>query len=341
MTALKGYDRLECTGLWRSGPAAQRREVFISFGKSTIVLTDMQNRALAHWSLAAVDVEKHTDDKATLRPGANSEESLEISDHTMLAALLKVQKVIDRSRPHPGRLRSILSVSSVVVVSLISVLWGPQAVISYASKVLPEVKRIQLGDALALRIGQLAGPYCSSPEGSRTAEQLVDRLNTPSRISLSVLPGQRSRPIALPGDKVVLFENMVTASDDPAVTAGHILSALATSQQNDLVRLYLEQAGPLISLSLIVSNDLSEAQIDQLAKIALSQPKIPVPRTALLNLFATAKISASPFARELSGALSETAAQYLTAKDPFPSGSPYPVLADGAWLGLQAICADM
>ena len=337
MTALKGYDRLECTGLWRSGPAAQRREVVISFGEATIVLTDMQNRALAHWSLAAVDVQKHAGDKATLRPGADSEESLEIADRAMLEALLKVQKAIDRSRPHPGRLRLILAVSSVMIASVVSVLWGPQAVISYASKVLPEVKRIQLGDALALRIGQLAGPYCSSPEGSRTAEKLVARLNTPARLSLSVLPGQRSRPIALPGGKVVLFENMVTAYDDPAVTAGHVLFALAASQNNDPVRLYLEQAGPLISLGLIASNDLSEAQIDQLAKIALSQPAIPAPRTALLNLFAKAEISVSPFARTLSGA----EAQDLTAQDPFPTGSPYPVLADGAWLGLQEICSDM
>jgi hypothetical protein len=255
----------------------------------------------------------------------------------MLEALLKVRKAIDRSRPHPGRLRLILAVSSVMVVSVVSALWGPQAVISYASKVLPEVKRIQLGDALALRIGQLAGPYCSSPEGSRTAEKLVARLNTPARLSLSVLPGQRSRPIALPGGKVVLFENMVTAYDDPAVTAGHVLFALAASQNNDPVRLYLEQAGPLISLGLIASNDLSEAQIDQLAKIALSQPAIPAPRTALLNLFAKAEISVSPFARTLSGAK----AQDLTAQDPFPTGSPYPVLADGAWLGLKAICSDM
>jgi hypothetical protein len=297
----------------------------------------MQNRALAHWSLAAVDVQKHAGDKATLRPGADSEESLEIADRAMLEALLKVQKAIDRSRPHPGRLRLILAVSSVMITSVVSVLWGPQAVISYASKVLPEVKRIQLGDALALRIGQLAGPYCSSPEGSRTAEKLVARLNTPARLSLSVLPGQRSRPIALPGGKVVLFENMVTAYDDPAVTAGHVLFALAASQNNDPVRLYLEQAGPLISLGLIASNDLSEAQIDQLAKIALSQPAIPAPRTALLNLFAKAEISVSPFARTLSGA----EAQDLTAQDPFPTGSPYPVLADGAWLGLQAICSDM
>ena len=73
MTALKEYDRLECTGLWRSGPADQRREVAVSFGEATLVLTDMQNRALAHWSLAAIDLQKYTSDTAILRPGSDSD----------------------------------------------------------------------------------------------------------------------------------------------------------------------------------------------------------------------------------------------------------------------------
>jgi len=79
MTALKAYERLECTGLWRSGPAMQRREVVVSCGQATLILTDMQNRPLAHWSLAAVDVQTHKEDAATLRPAPGSEESLEIS----------------------------------------------------------------------------------------------------------------------------------------------------------------------------------------------------------------------------------------------------------------------
>ena len=58
MTALKKYQRLECTGLWRSDLSAQRREVILSFGKATLVLTDSQNRVLSHWSLIAVEVQK-------------------------------------------------------------------------------------------------------------------------------------------------------------------------------------------------------------------------------------------------------------------------------------------
>jgi hypothetical protein len=302
MTALKAYERLECTGLWRSGPAMQRREVVVSCGQATLILTDMQNRPLAHWSLAAIDVQTHKEDAATLRPAPGSEESLEISDKTMLEALQKVQKAIDRSRPHPGRLRFILAVSSVVLLSFVTLIWGPQAMVSYASNVLPEAKRAQLGRALVERIGQLAGPYCTSPEGIRSAALLVERLAPKAALELRVLPGQRTAPIVLPGGKVILFDNMVGQSDDPAVTAAYVAAAIATLNDADPLGLYLEDAGPFVSISLITSNELSNRQLDQLAKIALSDQRRPA-----------------------------------SATQP-PAPTTLPALPDGAWLGLQAIC---
>lgn len=302
MTALKAYERLECTGLWRSGPAMQRREVVVSCGQATLILTDMQNRPLAHWSLAAIDVQTHKEDAATLRPAPGSEESLEISDKTMLEALQKVQKAIDRSRPHPGRLRFILAVSSVVLLSFVTLIWGPQAIVSYASNVLPKAKRAQLGGALVERIGQLAGPYCTSPEGIRSAALLVERLAPKAALELRVLPGQRTAPIVLPGGKVILFDNMVGQSDDPAVTAAYVAAAIATLNDADPLGLYLEDAGPFVSISLITSNELSNRQLDQLAKIALSDQRRPA-----------------------------------SAAQP-PAPTALPALPDGAWLGLQAIC---
>ena len=54
MTALTRYQRIEATGLWRARPEDQRREVVVSLGEATLVITDLNDRALTHWSLAAV-----------------------------------------------------------------------------------------------------------------------------------------------------------------------------------------------------------------------------------------------------------------------------------------------
>ena len=54
MTALDRYLRLEAVGLWRERADAPAREVIVSFGRSTLVLTDLEERPLGHWALAGV-----------------------------------------------------------------------------------------------------------------------------------------------------------------------------------------------------------------------------------------------------------------------------------------------
>ena len=55
MTALDKYQRIEALGLWRNDNASQRKDVFISIGETTLLISDMQERPLAHWSLAAIE----------------------------------------------------------------------------------------------------------------------------------------------------------------------------------------------------------------------------------------------------------------------------------------------
>lgn len=55
MTALNQYERLEAFGVWRETPKAQLRDVVVSFGDATLILTDPRsNVPLTHWSLPAV-----------------------------------------------------------------------------------------------------------------------------------------------------------------------------------------------------------------------------------------------------------------------------------------------
>ena len=337
MTALKKYQRLECIGLWRSDLSAQRREVILSFGKATLVLTDSQNRVLSHWSLAAVEVQKGKMGEATLRPGAEAEETVEIKDKVMLEALLKVRKEINQKGSYPGKLRLIIAILTLAVISSVTIFLGPPAVVSYASKVLPNAKRLQLGQALGQRIGQLAGPYCKNPEGTIAAQKLAKRLDSKNLKQILVLPGYRSKAIIIPGGMVVLFENMIKTTSNPEVTAGYILSALADYENEEPIQLHLSKVGFPISLSLIMSNELSETQIDKLAENALDLSPHPASNSSIVNSFRNAQVSTTPFAQ----LLSEKNSEYLINNDPYPESSPNLILPDGAWLGLQSICLKM
>ncbi len=69
MTALKKYQKLESTGLWRESARGQRREVIVNFGEASLVLSDPRSEnALSHWSLPAVERLNPGEMPATLRP---------------------------------------------------------------------------------------------------------------------------------------------------------------------------------------------------------------------------------------------------------------------------------
>ena len=55
MTALTKYARIEATALWRPTPDTQRQEVIVAIGDATLVITNFNDQALTHWSLAAVE----------------------------------------------------------------------------------------------------------------------------------------------------------------------------------------------------------------------------------------------------------------------------------------------
>ena len=46
MTALTQYQRLEATGIWRKSAEAQRLDVIISIGDSSLVITDITKNLL-------------------------------------------------------------------------------------------------------------------------------------------------------------------------------------------------------------------------------------------------------------------------------------------------------
>ena len=105
MNPIKDYDRLEAMGLWREADARQRKEVVVSFGKSTLVLTDINNNPLTHWSLASINHIGQSDRGTIFSADPHGAETLEIEDPTMIAAISKVRSTIDAARPRPGRLQ--------------------------------------------------------------------------------------------------------------------------------------------------------------------------------------------------------------------------------------------
>ncbi|MCH2094522.1 MAG: hypothetical protein MK160_05320 [Rhodobacteraceae bacterium] len=337
MTALAEYQRLESTGLWRADPKAQRRNVIVSLGDATLTITDVHGKVLTHWSLAAVARANPGKHPAIFHPDGDAGETLELSENEdeMVAAIERLRAVIARRRPHPGRLRFAIIAMSAALIVLGSSLWLPGALISHTTRVVPPVKRAEIGAALQARITRVAGVPCDDPGALRALERLSQRL-LGQEGRLVVLPGGASLSAHLPGQTILLNRSLVEDWEDPEVTAGFILAEATRMFQRDPLRDLLDHAGLVGTLRLLTTGDLPEDTLNSYAEALMTATPAPLSDDALLQAFATAGVHSTPyaFALDITG---ETTLAMIEA-DPF-AGTPLPsVIEDSDWVRLQGIC---
>lgn len=335
MTVLREFERLEAAGLWRASPDAQRRDVIISVGDATLTITDMQDRVLAHWSLAAVERANPGVFPALFHPDGDPGEQLEIpqDETTMLEAIEKVRTAIERARPHPGRLRVMSILGSLALVALLVVFGLPGLMQNHAVKVVPEIKTKAIGQALLGRIERVSGQACATPEASPILAKLAARTDVRQMV---IMRSGVASSLHLPGGIVLLNRSLVEDFEDPAVAAGAVLAERARAQLRDPLAELLEVGGFLASFRLLTTGELTRETLDRYSETVLAAPRPELPDDLLLAEFARAAIPSTPYAYALD-VTGETTLGLIEA-DPMAGRALEPVLNDRDWVQLQNIC---
>lgn len=335
MTALREYQRLEASGLWRATPEDQRREVVVSIGEATLTISDLNDRALTHWSLAAIERQNEGEMPAIYHPDGDPGETLELGadEQMMIDAIEKLRRAIERARPRPGRLR-LASVGLVTLaLALLLIFWLPGALMRHTVAVVPPVQRAAIGDAILGRIERVAGKACHSRETAPALNRLAARTGVRRLVVLRTGVGNS---LFLPGGIVLLNRTLIEDHEDPAVAAGHILAARARAQATDPLAALLGWGGPLASFRLLTTGQLGDALIDGYAESIIARPRPRPEDEALLALFAQAAIPSTPYAYALD-ITGETVLGLIEA-DPMAGRSLAPVIPDRDWVLLQGIC---
>lgn len=330
MTALSEYQRLECAGLWRPAPRDQRREVIVSFGDATLMLSDPRSQQpLAHWSLPAVELRNPGRMPALYRPGADATEELEIADEAMVAAIAKVHRLLEARRPHRGRLRGVMAAGFAAVLVLGLAVWLPDAMIAHSVRVLPDAKRAEIGRRALDELTRVAGAPCAAPEGSAALLDLETRLGGTTIVVLRDAP---ARALALPGDLVAVGRPLIAEYSSADVMAGAILAARTAAERQDPLADLLHWTGPRAVFQLLTTGRLPRQALDGYgAALAASEPPAADP-SRLRAAFDAAAIASSPYAATLPA---ESPARAALTEEPV-AGSP--ALDDDSWVALQGIC---
>ncbi|KMK66321.1 hypothetical protein [Puniceibacterium sp. IMCC21224] len=339
MTALNEYQRLEATGLWRPTPDAQRREVVVSLGDATLTISDTSDRVLAHWSLAAVARLNKGQRPAIFHPDGDSGETLELDDaeSVMIDGIEKVRRVIDRRRPRPGKLRFVATGGFALAIAGLALFWLPNALLQHTVKVVPMVKRDEIGLALQDRISRVAGQPCAAAEAVVPLRHLASRILGEQRSNdLVVLREGVRRAAHLPGGIILLNRALVEDPEDPDVTAGYVLVEAVRASRRDPLEGLLRHAGLLASLQLLTTGVLPDAALDQYAEALLTAEPQPLSPDILIPAFAAAELRTTPYAyaEDITG---ESTLPLIEA-DPRAVEGSSAVLSDADWVRLQGIC---
>ena len=337
MTALKEFVRLEAIGLWRAGKDAQRREVIVSLGKATLTISDINGAALAHWSLAAVCRRGDLETPVLYHPDGTRDETLELDDEAreIITAIERIMRAITRGRPRPGKLRLVLAVTTVLALGLAGIYWLPGAMERYALRVLPEVKRAEIGQSMLAHLAPMIGAPCDQVEArvplARLARQVL-----PEGWQVVVVPQGRRDSLHLPGRIIVLHRRVLEDYEDPDVVLGFILAEHLRATKQDPLAGLVAHGGMNASLRLLTTGGLPQDMLAPYSSDLFSQEASTVSAQQLLSAFATAQLRSTAYARA-----ADPAAQRLLSlieQDPLAGKSSRSLLDDADWLRLQGIC---
>ncbi|MEP5151916.1 hypothetical protein [Planktotalea sp.] len=339
MTALTKYDRLEAAGLWRAAPDQQRVDVIVSIGDATLTIKDMRDQALAHWSLAAIARSNLGKRPALFHPEGDPTETLEIAadEDEMIRAIEKLRKAVERTRPRSGRLRGVLTFGVFAAAAAAAVLLLPDALVDQALKVVPSVKRAEIGNDLLTEMQGATGAPCSNPVARSALVELTRRLTMDDAPSyLAIMRAGVTDAIHMPGGVILLSRTLVEDHESPDVAAGYVIAEQTRRAARDPLRHLLENAGVMATLRLLTTSELPKDAIEAHAKRLLTETPLPVAIDPLLDRFSQQSVPSTPYAYAVD-VTGETTLPIIES-DPLAGTTSSTVLPDSSWVRLQTIC---
>jgi hypothetical protein len=339
MTALKEFERLEATGLWRPDEEQQRRNVLLFLGDATLVISDMKEMALSHWSLPALErINPGPARPALYRPGDQCDETLEIDDETMIEAIERIHAAIERSRPHPGRLRGAILWGGFALVAGLSLFWLPGAMIRYTASVVPDVTRSSISTGLLNNIRRVSGKPCQGEGSTAALATLQTRLRGGRSGQILVIANSVPASLHLPDGTMLINRTRIEDVDSPDVLAGYILAEDLRATAGDPLVDMLNSTGLISAFRLLTTGKIPDPALDTYSETLLSRYQSPVENLALLAAFKEAGVSSTPYAYAID--ITGEATLPLIEADPVPAAAARPVMRDSEWVALQGICGE-
>lgn len=328
MTALEQYIRLEAPGRWREHDGADWREVLVSFGNATLVLSDFGEEPLTHWALAAVERIVHEEGRAVYTPDAATREVLEVDDETMIEAIAQVSSYARaRNEAAPRRrLRRPVLFGGTLAVLLGVVLFGPQLLRDRAFTLISPEQAEVVSEAMR---SALPGRRCTTPEGQASLTAVSARVGGGRRVE--VRSWQTPALALLPDGTILLSREVIEEAATAAGVAGWIALGAVAGPDASPLHGWVQGLGTTDLIRFLSTGDVPASAIAGLARALPQSDALVGDRhaEAAFALLQSRDIRPGPLA------------DALGRPRPDAPVAPRPVLGlDRDWVALQNICEN-
>ncbi len=330
VTVLDKYQRLEAEAVWRRDRDEQRRDVIVSIGEATLTITDLNDAVLAHWSLPAIERKNPGTRPAIYSPGTDAPETLEISDKVMIDALNKVLKAIRRQGRHPGRLRALIFGGSSLVLLMLGVFWLPGALASYASAIIPNSARSDIGRELMGHVKRVTGEPCSSAAADTALATLSASLFPGQMSQIFILPSALATTEHLPGGTLLASHKLVEDHETPNVLIGYLLAENQRREDSDPFRRLMKDAGLGAALKLLTTGEMNDEALKSHAERLIASKTLPIDAQVVAGQMSSFGFEPQPY-------LDDANAEIVTK---LPLADTAVDISDSDWISLQQICEN-
>jgi len=202
MTAIKKYRRLEAKGLWIDAKQTNPKEVIVSIGKASIIISDKNEVPLDHWNFNSIVILKSGDAQIIVSPGLERTEKLIIKDDEMVNA---ITIICDYGKVPNSIIKSTHSIK-IILLCIITMLffYFPSIVRNMMLDIIkPANETILIKNLLEKQ--NLLGKSCKKQkETIKFEEKIKNNFQLKTGIDISITNLSLPSPLILPGGKIVI-----------------------------------------------------------------------------------------------------------------------------------------
>lgn len=263
MTAIEKYTRLEALGQWKESPDHPAREVIVSFENATLVLSNLDEKPLCHWAMAATFRISLDGSKAIYTPDTEGFETLEIDDAQMVDAIAQVSSATATGQTRTPWLRWVFLLLFVGAITAIAFA-APTLLRGQAVRMTGPESARKLGTDM---ISTLGVQICREPRADAARELFLSRV-FPDANTVLIFAKNQPQSGSFPGGVVLIGGQTLQQLQSPDGLAD--LVTTLNNRSNDRVEQLFKTSSLKELFDYITSGKLSDTRLTKVAQSMIS-----------------------------------------------------------------------